>query len=350
MPDPLFVLVGAGASADCASPSVAIGRPERKPPLTKELFDDRFEPILREYPLAQAAALDMRREGVLDGAVALERFLATRYAASGRRADQRKFRALPCYLQHVLWEVSEGYTYHADNYDALIYNVIDAVASAVVITLNYDTLLDQRLELYEGMRFADVDDYVSPARGWSLVKLHGSTNWAQGITTPGVSGDAWHEPPADIDVDDNITVMGPTKGAGLQDLRFKSTQPPHKFFPTLSVPLGADDLIACPESHVEFLRSQLASVNAVDLLVVGYSAYDREVIKLLAASGREIRSLFVVNQDGATAMDVLARLSGELHAPRLALGAGYTGSFNAFAQSDGIDNYVRDLDRMRKSH
>jgi hypothetical protein len=59
MPDHLIILLGAGASFDCASGLVSRNGNWR-PPLTSQLFDQRFQPTLNAYPLAEAAASDIQ--------------------------------------------------------------------------------------------------------------------------------------------------------------------------------------------------------------------------------------------------------------------------------------------------
>jgi hypothetical protein len=53
------VIVGAGASYDCASDLVDTIE-SRRPPLVKNLFAKDFAGTLVRYPLAQAAAADIR--------------------------------------------------------------------------------------------------------------------------------------------------------------------------------------------------------------------------------------------------------------------------------------------------
>jgi len=101
-PDPLFVLLGAGFSRDCAT-YAQVAKQTLTPPLVVDLFDQRFDHILRQYPIAQGAAAQIRQARALGEAVTLERFIAERYRDSSHRNDRRKFLALPYYFQHVLY-------------------------------------------------------------------------------------------------------------------------------------------------------------------------------------------------------------------------------------------------------
>ena len=59
MPDHLIILLGAGASYDCAS-ELVLRDGTWRPPLTSHLFDQRFQPTLNNYPMAEAAASDIQ--------------------------------------------------------------------------------------------------------------------------------------------------------------------------------------------------------------------------------------------------------------------------------------------------
>src|SRR5437660_1326599 len=126
MPDHLFILLGAGASLDCTSPNVPEAILERRPPLTNELFASRFTNTLHQYRLAEATAADIQ-PAVAARAIALEEFLRTTLRDSPHAHRRQEFRAVPLYLQHLLFDASawdpghqRGYTPHPDNYNRLI--------------------------------------------------------------------------------------------------------------------------------------------------------------------------------------------------------------------------------------
>lgn len=342
MADPLFVLLGAGASADC---STQPARPERKPPLVTELFDDRFEAILRDYPLAQTAAAEIRKARAKSDPRSLEQFIAERYRDGGRPNDKRIFYSLTYYLQHVLWEVSTSYTHYADNYDLLV-RTLEDFEHVIYITLNYDTLLDQRLEVLGPVHLGQLEAYINHPR-FSLIKLHGSVNWAHPLLTPGIGRKVETNPPSELEWRENDGEMhiAPTRG-DLKESRFRSTPPPHHFMPALSVPLGADDLISCPQAHVEFLYNQIDMASGVDLLVIGYSAFDREVIKVFGQSLTKVRSMYVVNRDGHAAQDVANRFANQL-GQRVESTLLYQKTFREFIQSGDIDDYVKWVNGVR---
>src|SRR5688572_9782427 len=120
----LFVVVGAGASFDCADGMNVSVSPTWRPPLVTQLFEHRFDEVLRQYPLVQAAAAEIRN--ATGSSLSLEDFLNNTYRESTDVDDQRIFRLLPLYLQHLLFVVGRDFTSHPDRYDLLISGALRA--------------------------------------------------------------------------------------------------------------------------------------------------------------------------------------------------------------------------------
>ncbi len=303
----LVVILGAGASHDCSSGSVET-RHELQPPLVKDLFASHreFAQIQNHYPLAEAAAAEIRRT-LLEGSIPLEEFLRTRLRDSEDRYARLRYRQVPLYLQHLLTTVGAlpsegqpvlpGFTRQPDNYDVLLNETLQ-LDRVVYITLNYDTILDQRLQTYPG-GLADIDAYCTPGRNWGLYKLHGSVDWVRPIrdrltsTYAGMTTSRYLELLGaldDIELDPSFLV---SRGY-LESRRYDGDRT--LYYPALSAPLGAEDELSCPESHVESLRTELGEIGDLDVLVIGYSGLDKEVLKLVRDNAGGIRSLLVANR------------------------------------------------------
>ena len=108
----------------------------------------------------------------------------------------------------------------------------------VFVTLNYDTILDERLHLHSPID--DLDGYIARRTPqWSLIKLHGSVNWGRQILTPGFR---LHEPGPTLEVQDQIVWKGPPS----HDLAaLRSGEVADAFYPALSVPVGQEDELVC---------------------------------------------------------------------------------------------------------
>ncbi|MBO9531586.1 MAG: hypothetical protein J7513_01245, partial [Solirubrobacteraceae bacterium] len=178
----LFVLIGAGASHDCASDVLRKKSAwDLQPPLVTDLFAPRFTHVLSRYPLAQMAASTIRSHR--GSSMALERFLREEFRDSSHALDRRKFHAIHFYFQDLLHEISCDYAEHPDNYDRLI-EATERLPRVVYISLNYDTLLDDRLRIVDPDGLNKIDDYCNPDRSWSLLKPHGSVDWVQRLSEP----------------------------------------------------------------------------------------------------------------------------------------------------------------------
>jgi hypothetical protein len=362
MADHLFVLLGAGASYDCTSGGTPDVNAEYRPPLVTQLFEQRpaFTRILQEYPLARAAAPDVRLE-LAAGTTAIEAFLRNRLRFSNSAFDRMKYWAIPLYLQHLFFQIAQpgyggehgvGYTVHADNYDRLVSATLH-LPEVVFITLNYDTLLER--SLFTGPWFLNsMESYIETGRNWSLVKLHGSVNWGRRMLNPPNLLPRDRDPylaqtigsvGEHLQLSEDITLR---PQLSLRDIR---VDPDGRtiFYPALSAPLGSEDEVVCPPSHVQFLRERLTAYDGINLLVVGYSGLDQEVRTLLRESGNTIRSLFAVNGD-AEAGHMANRLIRDAIAVREEIDRqgvqrvqAYIGGFEQFAQSANLPQYIESL-------
>lgn len=301
------MILGAGASYDAASVFATGGG--NRPPLVKELFEDRFYSILSVYPMAKNAAPEIRDAigaSSQPGAVSLENHLRTQYRNSTDELDLRRFYSIVLYLQHVLLSVSSQGA-HFDNLDRLLSALLRRFDHVCFVTLNYDLLLDRCLSAIAPL--TSLGDFIRQER-WSLVKLHGSVTWGREIQDAG--GLDLRNPPADLEerLGDEIFHSW---GLDLDTVRIGDGDGKNfNTFPALSAPLGAEDELTCPPEHLEFLHQRLTDREVLDLLVIGYSAYDQAVIDKLNDAGTEVRSLMVVNQGRDAAEEVSKRLAKKL--------------------------------------
>jgi hypothetical protein len=231
-----------------------------------------------------------------------------------------------------------GYTPHPDNYNRLISVALD-LEEAVFITLNYDTLLDQRLFTYSPLE--TMDSYTEAGKNWSLIKLHGSVDWGRQVmndwqlldndpyvaATFATFGD-------DLTVHPDVTLR---LSPDLRAARIEGTNSAaggRLFYPALSAPLGPGDEVVCPPNHVAHLSNRLKAYDGLNLLVIGYSGLDEEVLGILRNSGNHLRSLTVISQ-----ADESAQQTAQIITKAIGLGPGtgiqtFGHGFNAFAQSD----------------
>lgn len=308
----IFVVLGAGASRACMSVT-AHARAKRDlhgevresflPPLVTDLFDFRWSHLLAQYPMVQTAAPEIR--AATADSVALEEFLRTTYRDSADTDDKRTFVAIPLYLQHLLLDVTNNYTNHADNYALLTTILLRHFERVVYVTMNYDFLLETTLSARHPI--LSMEDFVSAPR-WSVIKPHGSVTWSREIS---VNNPNYGDLPLDFDYLSGIE-HHPVLDVRLQRVR----NAPHArhFYPALAVPLGPNEKeLLLPDSHQAHLHQKILEADSIDLLCIGYSANDPELLTLFARCERPVSSALVANHDEAASITALANLGAALN-------------------------------------
>jgi hypothetical protein len=249
----------------------------------------------------------MSRTG--EDAIALEDYLREKIAISKTTETQRGYRQVAPYLQHVLAEAST-YTREPDNYNLLVTQALE-LDRATFITLNYDTLLDTRFGEYEPLNTRDRDWYIAEDRRWSLIKLHGSVNW--GWKLEFLRGhDSFSRDSTDgfnQIVDDYVVRGFPTFDNDeieifrlrhdLRQIRWNTELLNNAvYYPAIAIPLGPGDTVVCPTDHVRAALEALTQEDGLNILVIGYSGVDDEVLRLFSESGNTVRRLLVANGEG----------------------------------------------------
>lgn len=334
---PLIVILGAGASrgsGEFDETRFRVGSHDvRVPPLTVDLFDEsKYGDVLREYDLAHQAGRLITEERAQDGALGLEAALH-RLSTSHYAHHVHMAIAVPPYLQRLLIAVGERLYADALHYDRLIERAL-RLPYVYFVSLNYDVILDRRLSSHH--QLTDIDAYINDDKNWSLIKPHGSVNWSH------PSSVYIHErPPVDLKWDKHsFTCLPPEAdpmelvGRGFTDERLTDR------YPALAAPEGPDDQLVLPAEHREFFLDGLHRAGEIDLLVIGYSGLDREVLRLIKQADPKIRHMTVVDRDLHEAEDVVARfceagLDPVWHEP-------FDGDFASWSNCGGMTRLVEE--------
>jgi hypothetical protein len=297
---PVIVLVGAGASY--ASGSYP---PDKRPPLTKELFKTPTAvELLKTYALARSAGRVIADEMDADSAVAFE--AALRGLRDGPRHHQQMALAVAPFLQALMIEYATALQPDAFRYSALVNQLLKLPTHVCFVSLNYDTLLDNELAAFSPL--GSLESYVANPLNWSLIKPHGSVAW---FVDQRQAFDA-KAPPLDMTVIRQPIQCVPTTGLVLRDVREPSlTHDEHgltRRYPALALPEGAKDELVWPALHRDHLHRVIDQAPELFVLVLGYSALDKEILNLIKVSGKTIRRLTVVNRDTEAVIDIWKRL------------------------------------------
>jgi hypothetical protein len=291
VPVPLIVILGAGASRGSGDYGTRL-----RPPLTLELFDATlYRDVLAAYELAHQAGRFITQELAGDEALALEKALHA-LRISDFPHHRHMALAVPPYLQQLLYAVSDAHHTSAFRYDRLIERLL-RLPYAMFMTLNYDVLLDRRLHAHHSL--SGFGDYIRRDKNWSLIKLHGSVNWHHPIAGSYPPS----RPPSDL-AWDTATFGCEAPDASLSAIRNLGSGHTSRY-PALALPEGPEDRLVLPPSHREFVKGMLRANQEIDLLVIGYSGLDTEVLRLLRNGGCSVRRMTVVNKDVGAAAGVL---------------------------------------------
>jgi hypothetical protein len=343
----LVVIIGAGASHDCTS-DPAKRRKDRRPPLVKDLFGKNFDYLMGRYPLAQAAADEIRQaiDPESKDALPLEDYLREQMRDSTDSYTRLRYRQIPLYLQDLLFAVGnltgEGYTSDPDNYNALN-NAVLKLDDVLFLTLNYDTLLDDRLFNYR--KLETLDSYVTSDSSFALVKLHGSVNWGRRMVGTLERGTSASREDINWFINDAPELEFETGEielrlqSGITDKRYEAAERA-VFYPALSIPLGPADELVCPPSHRAAAQQRLAEAESLNLLVIGYSGNDRAVLELLRESGRTIRRLLVANGSWERGYETAERLQSTCGRGDVLEDAVFEGGFTQLVRSDPFRGFL----------
>jgi len=294
------ILVGAGASYACAD----IGDAEHSP-LTRQLFDCReAQPLLSVYTLAREARSVITRDMTADTTIAFEEALR-RLETDGYPHHQQMALGVPPFLQALLLKYSQNLDTRCERYGILVDELLKLQAPLMFVSVNYDTLLDNRLAAYSPLN--TMADYVTTPLGWSLIKPHGSVAWF--VEQPAQF--APRTPAGDLEIVTAPIQCMPTTIFDLGVVRGRRGGDPHGpsvRYPALALPNGPKEELVLPPEHRVHFEQVIGRSHEIYLLVLGYSALDTEILKLIAASTRQVRRMTVVNSDAEAALDVFERV------------------------------------------
>lgn len=356
--DDLIVIVGAGASHDCHLEGLTkFADPNWRPPLTKDLFTSHkhFQQILNDYRVTHAAVSSYIAGGGPEK-TPVETFLK-QLIANDDTISRQQANFITLYLQRLLAKVSSTFLWDGaapamSAYNVLVGNIYHAIrlakiSSVTFVSLNYDLILEQAIESQFGPQFSTLEKYCGFHDGWSLIKFHGSVNW-------------WHSHDAEKteqhygrERGDRRLIKAINAGKLTGESRLKGarivirenlegiqngTEP--VYFPAMAIPVEGKYQAICPDSHVDTIKKAMDR-GRWRLLVLGFSAKDRDVLDVLSPHWSGMTQFLAVN-------------GGKEHSHQAILGfnraglqfqdsdaAAYDGGFSKFvADDEGLKSFL----------
>ncbi len=320
----LLIIVGAGGSYDSdwrrspkkeAETHAAMRQfegYEYRPPLAKDLFDERFGRHVARYPPSQGLMVRLRR-----ASPAVEEELERiRSEAKTQEHLPRQLIATRYYLRELIGQTVEEWVKakpdRLTNFTRLLIGLEpwrqQAHERIAIVTFNYDTLFDEALENFlPRFQLRQIGDYIGDTR-YQLFKLHGSVNWWREVQSE------WISDVRSISPDWASTMFdppGPFTEDGLFHV-FAGAYPP--CVPCLAIPTATkgDSDFVCPQEHLDQLKQQLNEVTNV--LIVGWKGIERhflEMWRLVHATKKDpsVRSISIVDISVSAGQEIAARVT-----------------------------------------
>ena len=333
----LLVIIGAGGSFDSAISSPSGTSDRNRPPLANELFQEReaFRTASHNHPQFMPIVHRLR---LLNGR-GVEQVLEE-IAEESNVYSRRKIQllAIRYYIKAAIQDCTTRWLNDVDectNYRVLldlIQHFKADVERVLLVTFNYDCLLENALRHELGYKFAKIDDYVAPDLLFPLYKLHGSTDWARFVRAGRVPYPeliAKAETLQYLDI-----VLKEDEAASSKDFAWA-------FVPAIAVPLQTKQSFECPKAHCDELQACLPRVKKI--LTIGWRGLEEHFIKLLAHHLRGLQSLMAVSRGDAN--QIAERLRSRLPnraVERMKLSVFEEGFSNFINQPSVIHGFLRE--------
>lgn len=372
------VILGAGASFDCASEGSQIHNEAWRPPLTIDLFrglksvdaglksdEDpdqhthrpEFFEILNDYPGARTLSASIIPR-LAAGAAGLEEVLRE-LAESEDRTERQDYMQIPAYIRDVITRCDLNFVQLPLAYTQLVTKLLRADTHRVLfLVLNYDTLLERALADYRiNLAIHGMDDYIAKDRPAHLVKLHGSIDWFAPILT---EAKTWDDAVGQSDALDAVRI-----GVGVAGItRFKKVQEAYKTrdvrirwdgrnyvgYPVVTAPVGGKGPqdIVCPPDHEEAARRFLAGDDGdgpcTKFLIAGTSGLDDDLLQRLhewvAPMSRGVPLIHLVGKSGLYKLEHTFRTKVGVFSRAQVVK--YKDGFASYVSGEGIRDFADD--------
>jgi hypothetical protein len=304
----LMVVFGAGASFDCI-PEANLGlgmmgqKDELRPPLTDGLFDLRRRLVLdaaQDFDTQGALIMELRAVvSAAEGSVEeeLQRHLAR--AEKGDENMRRGLLALRYFIRQVVSRSTSAWAQLAGqqtNYRSLLAKIdrqrMDAGEEVLLVTFNYDLLLETALRFQLGIDKNHIDTY--PTGTYKVIKPHGSTDWLRVVTTI-----EEHQPR-------DVIASGIIPPDDSAIVRSGDTNAQPGWIPALAVPTVSKSSFECPPTHEKALIDLLPYVDR--LLTIGWRGQEKTFLDLCAKHLRSGLRGLVVSSDPGSAKTIALHL------------------------------------------
>jgi len=307
----ILVIFEAGASYD-SLPSVEPNpnwiHSEFRPPLAKDLFDDRaiFAKGLADFPDCYPIAPYLQAAQKLGHTIEYE---LEKLERESETDPERKIQmaAIRYYLHMVIWEcerewndVTRGITSYVTFLDQLR-RMRQNEEPVCLVTFNYDRMIESALRSVFRVTIDNISQYIAHD-AFKLFKLHGSVDWAREIDTPEIEvGDrnTWDVARELIRKADQLTISGRYRMVAERPIGAADGL---VLYPALAIPVETKREYEWPIEHLDCLQGYLPKITKV--LTVGWRGAEQNFLHLLGESLSDV-SLCAVAENQTAAENVV---------------------------------------------
>lgn len=277
-----LVIIGAGASYDYSFSQDVI-----RPPLTKDLFENKYSDIISEFSGVESLASQILQ------AKDIENYFQQQWTKIEKNYNPillYKLINVQYYLHNLFYKFSNGIDFRRNNYIGFFQALEDSLISkgndekALIVSFNYDTILEQSLSRALHYNFQSFDDYINVNNNrFTLFKPHGSWNWVNKLSNNFLS---------EIGVDRNSPIVSISKvlyekkislgkmhnSLGSETMIISRADVDY-YFPQLLIPFKSKDSFVMPDSHLLFLEGFLSHVDKI--IIIGWKGAEEKFKALL---------------------------------------------------------------------
>ena len=251
---------------------------------------------------------------------------------------RRQYWQIPLYLQELFGEVSTHFVRSGGtHFDRLVGEAERSAFDEILyITTNYDLFLEKVLaDLYDA-KFNTMEDYISQGRGRLLIKIQGSSTWGRKLQNAMVKSTNA------VDIVDSVQDDGLQLATTIEVLKGYQdnarVMENNLFYPALAVPTSGKSDFVCPEAHLDLLQALVADCR--NFLVVGFSALDAHVLKLLEPV-KQMQRLLIVNGNSESGVEACGRIQAATRSSFVPEDVVFAGGFADFVRHGDFQSVFR---------
>jgi SIR2-like domain len=294
----LMVIVGAGASYDSAISrplESSTARGTNRLPLANSLFEER-KVFFEAFHNHQHFGPIVHRLRSLNGR-GIEEVLEE-ISLEGESYPHRRVQllAIRYYLKSAIGSCAAEWLTEVDrvtNY-RILFDLIRQYKRpgmpVVIVTFNYDLLLEDALGLEMRYQFPKIDSYAQTQQEFSLFKMHGSTNWSRFVNTPQLNYSQMISLAETDGISETEMIMLDGEAVNNKGYAFG-------YIPAIAIPLQSKLKFECPDDHCRNLEKVLPKVKRV--LTIGWRGLEQHFIDMLNNHLGALESLLVVSKGDA---------------------------------------------------